>query len=128
MLDPAALCLALPRPVSAGPLVRPALRACLFKDGPQLLAVLHGIGDKVPEDELAPVGQRKGADVPLAQAPACLCRSAGVCDGPLRWHDESDAARPGVDFEAPLLELALAHAASRAGAGKAMTVTRVTRP
>ena len=42
MLDPAELGLALPRPLSAGPLVRPALRACLLKD----------------QGDLTPVGQR----------------------------------------------------------------------
>jgi hypothetical protein len=28
---------------------------------------------------------------------------AGVGDGPVRWHEDSDAARPGVDLETPLL-------------------------
>jgi hypothetical protein len=33
---------------------------------------------------------------------ACLCRSAGIGDGPVRWHKDGNTARPGVDLEAPL--------------------------
>ena len=43
---------------------------------------------------------------------ACLCRSACIGDGPVRWHEDSDTARPGVDLEAPLRGRALAHAAA----------------